>query len=399
MQKTVSAIATASLLIAASSVQAGGIDLTQISYGTLFEEGRYLEFGLTVAAPDVKGSYPAAFGPFAGVSTGNMAKDMLGVSLAYKADINDRLSYALFFNTPYSADVSYGTGPYTGLDGRWKSRQATALLRYQFEQGFSVYGGLKYVRSKSTITIPDALIRGGLAAVAANPATPPAQAAQAAALAASPAGALNYSATGDWDGRVAGILGVAYERPDIALRVGLTYESGYTHKFDATETLPAVAGHPAFAPSTTRIKMPQTVTLDFQTGIAADTLLFGSLRWAEWSVWEVRPDGYNAIFGQNITDFADDVWTWRLGVGRRINDNFSVFGRVGYEKSNGGISSRLAPTDGRKSIGVGGTYTRDNMKITAGLEYIKIGEAIDGSGTVFDGNDSLGFGLTVGYRF
>lgn len=399
MHKTASTIATVAIM-AAGSVQAGGIDLTQITYGTLFEQGRYLEFGGAIASPDVSGTFRnPAFGPFVGTSTGDFGNNMYGLSMSYKADINDRLSYAIFFNVPYGADVSYDLGPYDGLSARWKSRQATALLRYKFDQGFSVYGGLKYVRSRPTIRIPDTLIRGGVAAVAANPATPPAQAAQASALAASPAGALGYTANGDWDGQFAGILGVAYERPDIALRVGLTYESGYTHKFGTTETMPAVAGHPAFAPSTTRIKMPQSVTLDFQTGIAKDTLLFGSLRWAEWSVWEVRPRGYEALFSSNITDFKDDVWSWRLGLGRKINDNFSVFARVGYEKSNGGVFSRLAPLDGRKSIGIGGTYTKDNMKITAGLEYHKIGSAVDASGTYFEGNDAVAFGLTVGYRF
>ena len=164
-----------------------------------------------------------------------------------------------------------------------------------------------------------------------------------------------------------------------------------------SQTNPALAA--AFAPSTTEIKMPQTLTLDFQSGIAKDTLLFGSVRWSEWSVWEVRPRGYEALTGGNVTDFDNDVLSYQLGVGRRLNDNLSVFARIGYEKANGGVASRLAPTDGSKSFGLGGTFTKDNMKITAGLEYVEVGDAVDGSGTVFAGNKAVGFGVSVGYRF
>lgn len=396
--------ATALTAIAATSAQAGGIDRTRLGFGMLFEKGRYLELGVSHAAPKVSGTYRApAFGPFVGTSTGDMAKDYTQLSFSYKADINDRLAYAFYLNKPFGADASYGAGPYRGLNAEWKSQQAALLLKYKVADRVSIYGGLKYVRSKPTIAIPDALIRGGFAAAAANPATPPAQAALAGALAASPAGALNYTATGESDGRLGVILGVAYERPEIALRVGLTYESGFTHKFRTTEALPAAQAVPTLAPlfatSTTRIKMPQSITLDFQSGVAADTLVFGSLRWSEWSVWEVRPQAYNALTGSDITSFDNNVLTWQLGVGRKINDNFSVFARVGYEKSNGGVASRLAPTDGNRSIGIGGTYTQGNMKITAGLEYVKLGNAVDGSGTQFSKNKAVGFGMSVGYRF
>ncbi len=396
MKKIASIIGASALMaIAASSASAGGIDRTRLGFGTLFESGRYVEFGLSHVNPDVSGTYPGIVG---GGSTGGMAGSYTLPSLSFKDDITDRLSYAIYLNVPYGAKAAYSGGFYNGLEADWKSRQIAALLKYRFDQGVSVYGGLKYVRSQANIFIPDQMMRAGFAQAAANPATPPAQAAQAAALAASPAGALNYAASGPSDGAFSGIIGVAYERPDIALRVGLTYESGFTHKFPTTETFLPLAGSPLLN-GTTTVKMPQSVTLDFQSGIAADTLLFGSLRWSEWSVWEVRPQGYNAVTGSDITGFDNNVLTWQLGIGRRINENLSVFARLGYEKSNGGIASRLAPTDGMRSIGIGGTYTHGNMKITAGVEYAKLGDAIDATGTRFDGNKAVGFGMTVGYRF
>ncbi len=380
--------ALGALAMTTTLAQAGGIDRSGLSYAILFEQGQRAEIGFSHVNPTVTGTYRPALG---GGSTGDMAGGYNTFSLSYKADFGDKLSFGVFAGTPYGADANYSSGAYTGLRAKWESKQVAGILRYKITPAISVYGGLRLVNSQASINIPDALIRGGLAAAGA------AGNAQAAALAAgAPAGTLAYSANGASDNKVGYIIGAAFEKPEIALRVGLTYESGVTHKFATVESIAAV---PSITGGTTTVEMPQSVKLDFQTGVAKDTLVFGSIRWSEWSVWEVRPQGYNALTGQNITDFDNDVFTYQLGVGRRLNENLSVFARVGYEKSNGGIASRLAPTDGSKSFGIGGSYTRDKMKITGGIEYVKLGDAIDGSGTVFSGAKAVGVGVSVAFSF
>ena len=72
------------------------------------------------------------------------------------------------------------------------------------------------------------------------------------------------------------------------------------------------------------------------------------------------------------------IW-YQLGTGCRLNENWLVFARAAYEKANGGVALRLSPADGQKSLGIGGSYTMDAMKITAGLEYMLFGNAIDAS--------------------
>ena len=141
------------------------------------------------------------------------------------------------------------------------------------------------------------------------------------------------------------------------------------------------------------------MTLDVQSGIAANTLLFGSVKWSEWSVWHVDPALFNTLTGGEVTGFENDVITYQLGIGRKINDNLSVFARVGYEKPSGDVASRLSPTDGMSSIGLGGSWTQNNMKITGGVEYVKLGDAVDGSGTVFSGNTAVGVGVSVDFTF
>jgi len=343
-------------------VEAGGIERSTLSYSALFETGRVLTTSFSGVDPRVTGTYPVAFG---GGSTGNMAQSYMALSLSYKADVNDKLAYALYFNQPFGADANYTAGPYTGLEAHWQSDQLAAVLKYKITDAVSVYGGLRYVKSEAEIAIPAALL------------------------------SFNYTAAGAAQD-FGYLVGVAYEKPEIALRISLTYESAINQSFTTTE-----AGGPlgaAFA-SVTEIKMPQSVALDFQSGVAKDTLVFGSIRWTEWSAWEVRPPGYDGLTGQAVTGFDNNVLAFKLGVGRKLSEALSVFARIGYEEPKGGTASRLSPTDGSKSFGFGGTYTKDNMKVTGGIEYVAVGDAVDGSGTTFAGNSALGVGLAVAFTF
>ena len=350
------------LALTTTTVHAGGIERSTLSYSALFETGRVLTTSFSGVNPSVTGTYPVAFG---GGSTGNMAQSYTTLSFSYKADFNDKLAYALYFNQPFGADANYTAGPYTGLEAHWKSDQLAAVLKYKVTDAVSVYGGLRYLSSDAEIAIPAALL------------------------------SFNYTAAGAAQD-FGYLVGVAYEKPEIALRVSLTYESAIKQSFATTE-----AGGPlgaAFA-SVTEIELPQSVALDLQSGVAKDTLVFGSIRWTEWSAWEVRPPGYSGVTGQAVTGFDNNVLAFKLGVGRKLNESLSVFARIGYEEPKGGTASRLSPTDGSKSFGFGGSYTKDNMKVTGGIEYVTVGDAADGSGTVFAGNSALGVGLSVAFTF
>lgn len=284
------------------------------------------------------------------------------LGFAYKHDFSDRFSAMIALNQPYGADASYGAGIYAGLTATWDTNALTALGKYRLSDRVSVYGGVRVLQSEADIAIPAALL------------------------------GVPYTATGK-DTATGWVAGAAYEIPDIAMRVALTYESSVTHSFPTTESFSATT-------TTTDVEMPQTVTLDVQSGIAEDTLLFGSVRWAEWSVWEVAPPAYLAATGQRITGFDSDRISWSLGIGRRVNDRLSLFARAGYESAAGDIVSRLSPTDGYASFGIGGSYTLDNSaEITAGVEYVSIGAATDASGTLFSGNDAIGLGVSFGMSF
>ena len=89
------------------------------------------------------------------------------------------------------------------------------------------------------------------------------------------------------------LAGFAYEIPDIAARIALTYQSEIMHKFDSTEMFPDLPGVPITGIKES--KTPQSINLDFPTGVAQNTLVFDGIRWADYSgrrVAQRRTDRY-----------------------------------------------------------------------------------------------------------
>ena len=99
--------------------------------------------------------------------------------------------------------------------------------------------------------------------------------------------------------------------------------------------------------------MPQSVNLDFQTGINAKTLLYGSVRWVDWDGWSVAPAGLDAVAGPLLITFESDAWTYRLGIGRQLTDALSAGFEVAHETAIDTMKSPLSPYDGYTALSVG----------------------------------------------
>ncbi|MEX0339277.1 MAG: OmpP1/FadL family transporter [Arenibacterium sp.] len=356
----------------ASSALAGGIERTPQSVRTLFEDGRYLEFGVTFGNPRVTGSgvnaVPGATGP---APSGNITDDFYSFGASFKADLNDRLSYAIIFDQPFGADVQYPTGTgnlFAGSNATFDSNALTGVLQYNFDNGFSVYGGVRAQSIEADVALP---------------------------FVSFPAG---YTAVGDRELEFGYLVGVAFERPDIALRVALTYNSAIDYDLGTVEAV----GGTTVSTVSTEIETPQSVNLEFQTGIAKDTLLFGSVRWVEWSEFAIDPAFFASAIsttGDALVFFEDDRVTLNLGLGRRLNDTWTILGSLGYERTTGSTTGNLGPTDGFMSASVGAIYTRDNMRITGGISYVDIGSATTNVGARFTDNSAFGATLRFGYSF
>ena len=372
------AAASAALAPMSTTALAGGLDRSGQPIGIIFEEGTYAEFGIAISNPDVSGT------DLLGNETGNVANNFTSVTGGFKTDLNDKTSVSLIFDQPFGVDVEYPGGtsitPTFGDDpllqgtmARADSNSVTALLRYKLNDNVSVHGGIRYQEVDGEVTL------SGDAYNASLPAS-------------------GYNVKVNKDGALGWVAGAAYEKPEIALRVALTYSSEIEHDFSLDETFPAALGGTEIATST-KTKTPQSVNLDFQSGVAKDTLVFGSVRWAQHSKTDLIPPA----FGRDLIGL-DDTWTYTLGVGRRFNENWSGSLALIYEGAGeDDLASPLAPTNGMKAIRLGVQYKNEKVKVQAGLRYTKVGDAIAAPGDTaaanFRDNDVMSLGVKVGYYF
>jgi len=365
MKKLVLCLCTT--LLGTTAALAGGIDRSGQSIGVLFEPGSYVEFSFASVNPKVSGT-----GIFVtpGAKSGDMAPSYSMFSVGLKMPVTDNIDFALIVDQPFGADVLYPASAYfaAAATATLSSTAITGIAKYRFDNRFSVYAGLRQQTMVASAVVP--FVAG-------------------------------YTAAGTNDYGTGYLAGVAYERPEIAMRIALTYNSAIEHNLPTTETS-ALA--PGGVTSTTTFETPQSINLAFQTGIAPKTLLFGGVRWVEWSKFAISPAHYKTLTGgASLVSFADDRFIYTLGLGRQITESWAVAASVSYEDQAGGFSSNLSPTDGKTSVGVAATYRLDNMKIQAGVSKTWIGDATTSVSGVpagaFSGNTATAFGMKIGFSF
>lgn len=219
------------------------------------------------------------------------------------------------------------------------------------------------------------------------------------------------------------LAGAAYQIPEIALKASVTYRSEIDQDATVTETgytalgavNPAMAAIVASPDKKLTITTPQSVNLDLQSGIMADTVAFANIRWVNWKDFSIRPDKFGQVSelataatggnGFNLVDYTDDQWSVNAGVGRKVTDKWAGNVSVGYDTGAGNPVSTLGPTEGYWNLGVGVQYSPTPATfIAGGVKYFWLGDADAkvSSGTVvgdFQDNNAIAYGLKMGYRF
>ena len=366
MHKILTAIGALAMTTAAA--HAGGIDRSGQSIGAIFETGDYAEFSFGNISPKISGKAVASLGGFV---SGDMVASYTQVGGAVKTKLSDSLDFAVILDQPFGADVAYPTGTNYFAQGSLatlSTTDLTAILKYRTASNFSVYGGLRYETMSASAKVHFVA---------------------------------QYKVKSDTQSDIGYVVGVAYEKPEIALRVALTYNSKIAHDFGVVDSSLLTGG--ANVPGTTSIESPQSVNLDFQSGVAKDTLVFGSIRWVNWSAFVIDPPRYPAP--GPLVSYDEDTITYNIGVGRKFNDNWAGSISLGYESQAGGFASNLGPTDGRTSVTIGAAYTTANkVKIAGGISYVQIGNAQTTlndttAASDFKGNSAVGLGLRISYAF
>lgn len=423
-------LAANATIAGAGSVMAAGLDRSGQSVLGVFDDPGTLSVGLSYVTPNLHGADT-------GGRTGSYdaGKPYTSYSWSFADQLNDRFSYAVIGDQPFGADVFYDDTPQTSALGGTKadlsSNAISFIGKYQISERFSVFGGLRAERAGGTVALngqayAQALSIGTVASAAGTaPATLGAALLGDPAAAAALGGAATVAALGaqvsalstefltpgvngftgydvdiehSWGAGVT--VGAAYEIPQIALRLAVTYHSEITHDGSATERFGFnAAGNGTAIPGRLVFQTPQSVNVDFQTGINERTLLLASLRWTDWDDFNVIP----ANLGVDLAD-VDDGYIWTLGVARQFTPNLVGLASLTWEKDlSVSTISPLGPTDGKIGLTVGARYTSGSLNISGGVNYTKLGGAFAGvvgqPVASFTGGSALGVGLRAVYNF
>ena len=367
-----SALALTALTVSTGVAQAGGIDRSGTPIDIIFEEGNYATLSYGYADPSLTGVDQE------GANVRNIAASFGLVGVALKLDIAENVSLAFILDEPYGVDVEYGpeSAVLGGTLADAESYGITTLVRYQATDRISVYGGPRFVRAKGQINL------GGNAYFLDG-----------------------YESNFASDTGTGYVIGAAYEIPDIAFRAALTYHSEIDLSFDTTETFPVslgpdIPGNTPLNTGATETKLPQSIKLAVQSGIATDTLVFGSIRWVDHDVFTVIPP----VFPENLASLDSSI-TYELGIGRRFSERFSAQATVIYEDVLAdNFVSPLTPTNGFTALSIGGQYQlTEALDISGGIRYTWLGDATaevsDSVVGEFRNNDVVSFGLRLGVRF
>jgi len=346
MKRTLINLAVVGTILGAASVQAGGFDRSGQDTSIILKDGNLLEVTSVSVSPSVTGTYTAAT---SGGVISDVTPDYSFTTLAFRTDISDDMALAIIQDQPYGASVSWTDGvthnpllgetglSYNGVKATITSSATTALVSYDLADNITVYGGVK---------------EQSVSASASNPVVG------------------NYTISSNTDSSMGYVLGAAFEKPEIAMRVALTYHSKVGHDLAVVEATAAGA-----APSATlSFDTPEAYNLDFQTGVAANTLLFGTIRHVKWTQFALTPSVYKTATGVALKDFSQNPTTYSIGLGRKLNDQWSAAVTYGTEPTTGDDGSALGPTDGYNKIGVGVTYTGEKMSVTLGIQKVNMGD-------------------------
>lgn len=396
-------------LVPTTSAFAAALDRSGQSIAPFLQPNNYFEASISVLDPNVSGQ------DISNNNTGDMAEHYYSPSAAFKIQATENFSIGLIYDQPYGADAVY-TGKSNFIESRplpfkggtsvtVKTENLNLLFGYQPSHNWNVYAGAVYQTLDANV-----LLRG-----------------------------LSYSAYSGYDfktGRdqaVGWLAGVAYQIPEIALKTSLTYRAKIKHEMNAHEkhAIAGLTGNAGFdallnninnSQGETEITTPQSINLDFQTGIMADTVAFANLRWVNWKDFAIRPYKFGAASilppivastgkkdGFDLVAYTEDQYSITTGVGRKLNDQWAGNVSVGWDSGAGNPVTTLGPTEGYWNLGLGVQYSPTPATfIAGGVKYFWLGDAKAQSGSQFNtagyvadfkNNDAIAYGLKIGYKF
>ena len=424
------ALSTAMILatVPMTGAFAAALDRSGQSMAAFLQPGNYFEAGISVLDPSVSGKVSNTWVPggaaaplapaYQNTDLSAMGDDYYFPSAALKLQLTDNLSFGLIYDQPFAAEGTYSTGDFVhpaaggvlhngaeATKAEFKTQNLTMLFGFQPTENFNIYGGPVYQTAKGNVQLRG-LANGSTTGLGA------------------------YNADMKEDSAVGWLAGLAYQIPEIALKASVTYRSEIDHELATNErgqsnVLALVGQSPIYDVDTsTKLSTPQSVNLDFQTGVMANTEAFANLRWVNWKEFSIRPEQFGAVSetlglagaapnNPNVFDlvggYTDDQISATVGVGRKLNEQWAGNVSVGWDSGTGNPVSTLGPTEGYWNVGLGVQYSpAPNYFIAGGVKYFMLGDAkaqvasdfgSDSYIAEFEDNDAWAYGLKIGYRF
>ena len=397
-------LSTAMILatLPATGVFAAALDRSGQSMSAFLQPGNYFEAGLSVLDPTVKGKSTTATGS---QSISDMGDDYTFYNAALKLQLTDYLSFGLIYDQPFGADAEYHDSTlFTNAAGNTKvevdTQNISMLFGVQPIKNVNLYAGGVYQTVKGGVQLRG-LAYGGINSFG------------------------GYNADIPEDSAAGWLAGAAYQIPEIALKASVTYRSEIKHKVNIDESSAGagpIAGILNNATGSTDITTPQSVNLDLQTGIMANTVAFANVRWVNWKDFAIRPYAFgiasniagasptiNKPNGFDLVAYTDDQWSINTGIGRKLNDQWAGNVSVGWDSGAGNPITTLGPTEGYWNVGFGVQYSPTPATfISGGVKYFWLGDAkaqtgadagTDAYRAAFKDNHAMAYGLKIGYRF
>ncbi len=378
-------------LFAATPAFSGGWEASRLDTSMMYNDDGYAEVGTSSITYDINGTTQAA-------ATHKMAKNQSRTAIGVKTQIGDfdvGLSNYMSGAIQLDGQATTAQPNCTAVDKALlnftlcsvvpsadvEAKSLALMGRYRINDNMSVLGGVnRYSVSGATVTTM----------------------------------AAHYAVSGD---EIAPVVGAAYENKEIALRVELLVQAETDMALTAGSSVASAV--PTVTVPNSKMVIPQTMTLNFQSGIAEDTLLFGSIHKADWDTAQITipaiTNGINPTTGaanQAVSAVSSSFSTktaYSVGVGRKINESFSALGSYSTEAGGGATSADpFTLTDGSQTLGLGVRYTKDNMTITGGYSYTKVGDVTvtfpmtaphPSMTATYASNKVTGLGLKIGFSF
>lgn len=375
-----------------SSSMAAALERTTQSVAAFLQPNNYFEVGVSALSPKAEGQVSPNFPIGTNSKIENIGKSYYAPFAAIKFQLTDQIALGFLYDQPFGTDSQYPVqqAPVFNLNGEGTqadvhSDNLTMLVGYKLNDSFQIYGGPAY-----QVISASAKLRGF-----AN---------------GGPNGFGLYDLETKDNHAIGWVSGLSYEIPKIALKTSITYRSKIKHDLDLKETRSGVVLSDLPTTDQTDIETPQSINLDFQSGISQNTLAFAQLRWVNWQDFTIQPYWFGKLTnGLDMVEYPDDQYSLNLGLARKFDEKFVGSVTMGWDSGSGEPVSMLGPVNGYWNVGLGAKFSPTaNYDISLGVRYFMFGDgkiqAANQKGTdayiaEFKDTTAWAYALKIGYKF